>query len=58
MVKASDFATVGVAAQISLDSKGACTYAGIGLTALGPRNLRAKKAEAALVGKELTPGTI
>lgn len=31
--KAGDFATVGVATQISLDSKGACSYVGIGLTA-------------------------
>ncbi len=52
--KAGDFATVGVAAQLSLDSKGACSYVGIGFTALGLTNLRAKKAEAVLLGKELT----
>lgn len=52
--KAGDFATVGVATQLSLDSKGACSYVGIGLTALGPANLRAKRAEALLLGKEPT----
>ena len=50
--KSGDFATVGVASQVSLDDKGACNYAGIGLTAVGMTNLRAKKAEAALLGTE------
>lgn len=53
-----DFATVAVAVQVSLDAKGVCTSAGIGLTALGPKNLRAEKAEKALVGKPLNKGTI
>ncbi len=35
-----------------------CTYAGIGLTALGPKNLRASRAEASLVGKRLTKEAI
>jgi carbon-monoxide dehydrogenase medium subunit len=52
--KAGDFATVGVAAEISLDSEGKCSYVGIGLTALGPKNLRARKAEAVLLGNEPT----
>jgi aerobic carbon-monoxide dehydrogenase medium subunit len=56
--KSGDFATVGVAAQISLDDEGDCTYAGIGLTAVGPTNVRAEKAESALVGKPLTERTI
>lgn len=56
--KAGDFATVGVAVQISLDEKGKCNYAGIGLTAVGPTNLRAKKAEERLVGKEITEDVI
>ena len=51
--KAGDFAVVGVAAQLSLDEEGVCTYAGIGLSALGPKNLRAKKAEGMMVGKML-----
>jgi carbon-monoxide dehydrogenase medium subunit len=49
-----DFATAGVAAQVSMDESGTCTYAGIGLTALGSTNLRASKAEAALLGRPLT----
>jgi aerobic carbon-monoxide dehydrogenase medium subunit len=55
--KAGDFATVGVAAQVALEEKRDgtfCTYAGIGLTALGPKNLRASKAEGCLVGRKLT----
>jgi aerobic carbon-monoxide dehydrogenase medium subunit len=57
--KAGDFATVGVAAQLSLDGvDGPCTYAGIGLTALGPKNLRAADAERALVGRRLTKDAV
>jgi len=55
--KAGDFATVGVAVQLTLEERKdglLCTYAGIGLTALGPKNLRASKAEACLVGRRLT----
>ena len=51
--RAGDFAIAAVATQISLDNKGICNYAGIGLTAVGPTNLRAKKAEDFLLGKEL-----
>jgi carbon-monoxide dehydrogenase medium subunit len=50
-----DFATVGVAVQITLDDKDVCTSAGIGLTALGPKNMRAERAEKALVGEVMTP---
>lgn len=56
--KAGDFATVGVAAQIGIDKNIVCTYVGIGLTALGPTNLRAKKAEGALLGKVVNERTI
>lgn len=49
--KVGDFATVGVAAQVELDADGACRAAGIGLTAVGPTNLRAAEAEALLVGR-------
>ncbi|MGD0638650.1 MAG: xanthine dehydrogenase family protein subunit M [Nitrososphaerales archaeon] len=52
--RTGDFATVAVGAQVTIDRSGACIYAGIGLTALGNKNLRATKAEAALVGKPLT----
>lgn len=56
--RAGDFAIAAVATQISLDNKGICSYAGIGLTAVGPMNLRAKKAEDFLLGKELNDKVI
>jgi carbon-monoxide dehydrogenase medium subunit len=56
--KAGDFATVGVAVQLALDADGACKYIGIGLTALGPTNVRSKKAEAVLLGKEISERVI
>lgn len=59
--KAGDFATVGVAAQLTVEERrdGAyCAYAGIGLTALGPKSLRAANAEERLVGRKLTEESI
>jgi len=56
--KTGDFATVAVAAALGLDEGGVCEYAGIGLTAVGSKNLRAAKAEEALLGKKLTPSVI
>lgn len=57
--KAGDFATVGVGVQLTL-SRNRKTFeqAGIGLTSLGPTNLRGKKAEKALVGKNISLETI
>ncbi len=49
--KVGDFATVGVAAYLVLDGKGNVGTAGIGLTNVGPTSLRARRAEAALVGR-------
>ena len=48
--KVGDFAIAAVAVYLTLDDKGAVTSAGIGLTNVGSTALRAKKAEAALVG--------
>lgn len=56
--KTGDFPTAAVGVQISVDAKGTCTYAGIGLSALGNKNLRASKAEAALLGRPLSTRTI
>lgn len=59
--KAGDFATVGVAAQLSLERRKDgwyCSYAGVGLTAVGPKNLRAEGAEKSLVGRRLTDEAI
>jgi carbon-monoxide dehydrogenase medium subunit len=48
--KVGDFAIAGVAVYLTLDDRGAVKTAGIGLTNVGSTALRAKKAEAALVG--------
>ena len=49
--KVGDFATVGVAVQLALDD-GRIASAGIGLTAVGQRNVKATDAEASLQGAE------
>jgi carbon-monoxide dehydrogenase medium subunit len=49
--KVGDFATVGVAVQLELDGQ-KIRRAGIGLTAVGPQNLKATAAEDALAGEE------
>jgi carbon-monoxide dehydrogenase medium subunit len=56
--KVGDFAIAAVAVQITLDAKGNCAKAGIGLTNVGPKPIKASAAEAALVGKPLTDATI
>ena len=55
--KVGDYATVGVAVHLSFDN-GTVGRAGIALTGVGPRNLRAETAEAALAGAELNDDTI
>jgi aerobic carbon-monoxide dehydrogenase medium subunit len=48
--KVGDYATVGVAVHLQLDADaGHITQAGIGLTAVGPKNIRAAEAEQMLV---------
>jgi carbon-monoxide dehydrogenase medium subunit len=49
--KVGDFATVGVAAQVTLDDNGVCRRAGIGLTNVGATPIKAGRAEDFLVGK-------
>jgi aerobic carbon-monoxide dehydrogenase medium subunit len=59
--KAGDFATVGVAVQLAVEKRADgryCSSAGIGLTALGPKNLRASHAEGCLEGRRLTKEAI
>jgi carbon-monoxide dehydrogenase medium subunit len=51
--KVGDFATVGVAVHVQL-SNGTVERAGIGLTAVGPTNLKAVEAERSLVGQPPT----
>jgi carbon-monoxide dehydrogenase medium subunit len=56
--KVGDFATAAVAAQVTLDASGTCQKAGIGLTNVGPKPIKAKKAEDFLRGKKLDAATI
>jgi carbon-monoxide dehydrogenase medium subunit len=49
--KVGDFATVGVAVHVSLDD-GRVARAGIALTGVGPKNLKAAQAERVLAGAE------
>jgi len=53
--KVGDFATVAVAAQVTLGADGVCARAGIGLTNVGVTPI---KAQVALVGKRLDEATI
>jgi aerobic carbon-monoxide dehydrogenase medium subunit len=55
--RVGDYATVGVAVQVSL-TNGTVERAGIGLSAVGPTNLKATAAEEALAGAELTDDAI
>jgi carbon-monoxide dehydrogenase medium subunit len=55
--KVGDFATVAVAVQVELDGS-KVSMAGIGLTSVGPTNLKATAAEKALEGREPTDAVI
>jgi aerobic carbon-monoxide dehydrogenase medium subunit len=55
--KVGDFATVGVAVHVAF-SNGSVGRAGIALTGVGPKNLRAEAAEQALAGHALDDGAI
>jgi carbon-monoxide dehydrogenase medium subunit len=50
---ASGFAVVGVAVSLTLDQKGACQSAGIGITGVASKAYRAKQVEQALAGKAI-----
>ncbi len=51
--KVGDYAIAGVATYVTLDENGAVTYAGIGLTNVGPVPIKARDAEQSLLGKTL-----
>jgi carbon-monoxide dehydrogenase medium subunit len=55
---ASRFAVVGVCAALTLDARGTCTKAGIGITGAGTRAVRGKGVEAGLTGKVLDAAVI
>ncbi len=54
--KVADFATAGCAVFLRANLKGECESAGIGLTAVGPKAIKATKAEEALIGQKATDG--
>jgi carbon-monoxide dehydrogenase medium subunit len=56
--KVGDYATAGVAVQLTLDDTGTCRYVGIGLTAVGDMPIKATRAEAALRGQPLDDTSI
>jgi len=56
--KVGDYATAGVAVQLTVDGKGICTAIGIGLTNVNPTPLRAMRSEQALLGKPLNEANI
>jgi aerobic carbon-monoxide dehydrogenase medium subunit len=56
--KVGDFATAAVAAQVTLDSRGAVQKVGIGLTNVGPTPIKVRKAENFLRGKKLDEANI
>jgi carbon-monoxide dehydrogenase medium subunit len=56
--KVGDFATAGVAAQVTLDEHGSCTSVGIGLTNVGSTPIHATQAAMFLLGKPLDGPTI
>ena len=56
--KVGDYATAGVAVNITLDGSGTCTAAGIGLTNVNPTPLKAERSEQALIGSKLDDAVI
>ncbi len=56
--KVGDYAIAGVATYITLDAQNNVSYAGIGLTNVGPTPIKARNAEQSLLGKPLDDATI
>ena len=56
--KVGDYATAGVAVQLTLDASGGCARAGIGLTNVGAMAIEAVRAEDFLRNKPLDAATI
>ncbi|MGD0234341.1 MAG: xanthine dehydrogenase family protein subunit M [Syntrophorhabdales bacterium] len=54
----NSIAIVGVAAVLSLDDNGTCTYAGVGLGGVAPTPLKVEKAKEILVGKKIKEAEI
>lgn len=56
--KVGDYATAGVAVQLTINDKGICTVIGIGLTNVSSTPLRAARSEQSLLNKPLTDENI
>jgi len=56
--KVGDYATAGVAVNLTLDASGTCTAIGIGLTNVNPTPLKAERSEQALIGTKLDDAAI
>ena len=56
--KVGDYATAGVAVNITLDDSGTCTAVGIGLTNVNPTPPKAERSEQALIGTKLDDAAI
>jgi aerobic carbon-monoxide dehydrogenase medium subunit len=56
--KVGDFATAGVAAEVTVNGEGVCQQVGIGLTNVGATPVKARNAEESLRGKKLDEGNI
>jgi aerobic carbon-monoxide dehydrogenase medium subunit len=56
--KVGDYATTGVAVQLTIDGNGIVTSAGIGLTNVNPVPMRAARSEEAIVGKPISEETL
>lgn len=56
--KVGDYATAGVAVQITLDKDDTVKYIGIGLTNVNPTPMRAERSEKALFGKTLSEALV
>ena len=56
--KVGDYATAGVAVQITVNEEGECTYAGVGLTNVNATPMRADRSEEVLVGSKLSDNDI
>ncbi len=56
--KVGDYATTGVAVQLTIDGNGIVTSAGIGLTNVNPVPLRATRSEEAIIGKPISEETL
>src|SRR2546428_58577 len=55
---ASRFAVVGVAAAVTLDGRGMCSKASVGVTGAGTKAVRAKGVEAGCTGKKLDAAAV